>query len=171
MMNESMDTASPPALAPVSEKSASGGAGSSVFWLWIWLWSWMSFGVFKANYDDSTFHAVFMTASSGPKGSAICTFRLEDLEKTFEGKFKEQATSTSMWLPVPLASVPQPRPGTCVPDTRQLPDTVLNFIRKHPLMDGNVPHDANGPPPFYARDVTFTKLTVDEVIGTVASRA
>ena len=37
-------------------------------------------------------------------------------------------------------------------------------------MDGNVPHDANGPPPFYARDVTFTKLTVDEVIGTVASR-
>ena len=126
--------------------------------------------VYKANYDDSTFHAVFTTASSGPKGSAICTFRLEDLEQTFEGKFKEQATSTSMWLPVPSASVPEPRPGTCVPDTRQLPDTVLNFIRKHPLMDGNVPHDVNGPPPFYARDVTFTKLTVDEVIGTVASR-
>lgn len=126
--------------------------------------------VYKANYDDSTFHAVFTTASNGPKGSAICTFRLEDLERTFDGKFKEQATSTSMWLPVPLASVPEPRPGICVPDTRQLPDTVLNFIRKHPLMEGNVPHDANGPPPFYVRDVTFTKITVDQVISTTSSR-
>ena len=126
--------------------------------------------VYKADYDDSTFHAVFTTATSGVKGSAICSFRLEDLERTFDGKFKEQATSTSMWLPVPLASVPEPRPGTCVPDTRELPDTVLNFIRKHPLMDGNVPQDVNGPPPFYARDVTFTKITVDQIIATTSSR-
>ena len=67
-----------------------------------------------------------------------------------------------MWLPVPSAKVPEPRPGKCVADTRDLPDTVLNFIRKHPLMDSDVPHDAEGPA-FYKRDVTFTKLAVDQV--------
>jgi len=70
--------------------------------------------------------------------------------------------STSMWLPVPSAKVPEPRPGKCVADTRELPDTVLNFIRKHPLMDSDVPHDAEGPA-FYKRDVVFTKLAVDQV--------
>ncbi len=73
-----------------------------------------------------------------------------------------QATSTSVWLPVPSARVPQPRPGSCVPDTRTLPDTVLNFIRKHPLMDGDVPHEAGeGGPVFYRRGVQFTRLAVD----------
>ena len=47
----------------------------------------------------------------------------------FLGKFKEQASSTSMWLPVPTKDVPDPRPGSCVDDTRELPDNVLNFIR------------------------------------------
>jgi len=68
-----------------------------------------------------------------------------------------------MWLPVPSAKVPEPRPGKCVTDTRELPDTVLNFIRKHPLMDSDVPHDAEGPA-FSAKDVTFTKIAVDQVL-------
>ena len=28
-----------------------------------------------------------------------------------------------MWLPVPSGEVPEPRPGSCVKDTRDLPDT------------------------------------------------
>jgi hypothetical protein len=48
--------------------------------------------VYKAPYDDTTFHAVFATSSNGLKGSAICSFKLEDMETVFEGKFKEQAT-------------------------------------------------------------------------------
>ena len=59
--------------------------------------------------------------------------------------------------------MPKPRPGTCVQDTRQLPDTVLNFIRKHPMMNRNIPHDAAGPA-FYQRDVTFTKIVVDNEV-------
>ncbi len=185
--------------------------------------------MFKSPEDDSTFHAVFSTGRTGLTGSAVCSFRLQDLERTFdEGKFREQvgqnkrrlldyfslicvlgflggeikylylpvyslnwpichfgnevtihsspterylihlsfsfsqATSTSVWLPVPSARVPQPRPGSCVPDTRTLPDTVLNFIRKHPLMDGDVPHEAGeGGPVFYRRGVQFTRLAVD----------
>ena len=150
--------------------------------------------IFKPSYDDTIFHAVFSTNQNGLHGSAICSFKLDDIEEVFDGKFKEQATSTSMWLPVPSAryvkktreisnrinfnekkigkiiisknsssSIPKPRPGTCVQDTRDLPDTVLNFIRKHPLMDRDVPHDAKTPA-FYQRDVTFTKLVVDDEV-------
>ncbi len=98
--------------------------------------------VYKSPEDDSLFHAVFTTGANGLTGSAICTFNLRDLERVFdEGKFKEQSTSTSMWLPVLPSRVPEPRPGQCVEDTRRLPDTVLNFIRSHPLMDGDAPHD------------------------------
>jgi hypothetical protein len=41
--------------------------------------------VYKAPFDDTTFHA-------GLRGSAICSFRLEDMETVFDGKFKEQAS-------------------------------------------------------------------------------
>ena len=82
---------------------------------------------------------------------------------------QEQATSTSMWLPVADAAVPEPRPGSCVPDTRSLPVAVLKFIRKHPLMDGDVAHDGQEPV-FYSRDVTFTKIAVDQVVSTTSRR-
>ncbi|TRY62769.1 hypothetical protein TCAL_00852 [Tigriopus californicus] len=119
--------------------------------------------IYKSPEDDSIFHAVFATGSNGLSGSAICSFTLDDLQKTFdEGKFKEQATTTSIWLPVPSTRVPTPRPGTCVDDTRNLSDTVLNFIRKHPLMDTIAPHDQKEPV-FYTSDAIFTKIVVDSV--------
>ncbi|QQP35646.1 Semaphorin2Alike, partial [Caligus rogercresseyi] len=117
--------------------------------------------VYRAEGDD-TFHAVFTTSNNGLRGSAICSFHLKDVERVFGGKFKEQRSSTSIWLPVGKSSVPQPRPGTCVKDTRNLPDSVLNFIRKHPLMDEDVPHDASGPI-FYRKDIFFTRIAVDKV--------
>lgn len=77
------------------------------------------------------------------------------------GKFKEQSSSNSAWLPVLNSRVPEPRPGTCVNDTSNLPDTVLNFIRSHPLMDKAVNHEHNNPV-YYKRDLVFTKLVVDK---------
>ena len=56
-------------------------------------------------------------------GSAICTFDINDVQETFNGKFKEQATSSSAWLPVLSSKVPEPRPGQCVNNTQTLPDT------------------------------------------------
>jgi len=121
--------------------------------------------VFKLG-EENVFHGVFTTNQNGLKGSAICSFTLEAMDEVFDnGRFKEQATSTSMWLPVPSGEVPEPRPGSCVKDTRDLPDTVLNFIRQHPLMASNIPHDAQAPA-FYQKDVAFTKIIVDEVIKT-----
>lgn len=97
---------------------------------------------------------------NGIVGSAICTFSLSKVEEVFLGKFKEQATSSSAWLPVLSSKVPEPRPGTCVNDTQVLPDSVLNFIRGHPLMDSSVAND-NSLPVFYKRDLVFTKIVAD----------
>lgn len=43
-----------------------------------------------------------------------------------------------------------------------LSDTVLNFIRSHPLMDEAVGHE-NDRPVFYKRDLIFTHLVVDKI--------
>lgn len=115
--------------------------------------------VFK-HPDASKFYAVFSTSMNGLIGSAICSFSLDSISEVFNGKFKEQATSSSAWLPVLNSKVPEPRPGVCMNDTQSLPDSVLNFIRAHPLMDSAVPHE-NSKPVFFKRDVVFTKIVVD----------
>lgn len=71
--------------------------------------------------DDTLFYGVFATSTTGLMGSAICAFRLEDIDHAFAGRFKEQASSTSAWLPVLSTKVPEPRPGQCVNDTETLP--------------------------------------------------
>lgn len=101
---------------------------------------------------------------NGLVGSAICSFSLYSIQEVFGGKFKEQATSSSAWLPVLSSKVPDPRPGLCVNDTQSLPDPVLNFIRGHPLMDSSVSQDHHRPI-FYKRDVVFTRLVVDTQIA------
>lgn len=118
--------------------------------------------IYKHPEDDQKFYAVFTTSMNGLTGSAVCTFSLESIQEVFNGKFKEQTTSSSAWLPVLTSKVPEPRPGLCVNDTQTLPDSVLNFIRGHPLMDSAVAHD-NGKPVFYKRDIQLSKLVVDRL--------
>jgi len=118
--------------------------------------------VYKVPDDDTKFYAVFTTTQNGLVGSAVCTFDINSVEKAFNGKFKEQATSTSAWLPVASSKVPDPRPGSCVKDTRELPDRVLNFMRSHPLMNEQVNQDGSEPA-FFKRDVLFTHIVVDKV--------
>ncbi|XP_045492185.1 semaphorin-2A-like isoform X1 [Colias croceus] len=117
--------------------------------------------VYQMPGDPTKFYATFTTgASDGLVGSAICTYTMENIQEAFAGRFKEQATSSSAWLPVLRARVPEPRPGTCVNNTEALPDNVLNFIRSHPLMDAAVRHDGDSPA-FYKRDLVLTTLVVD----------
>ncbi|XP_072392355.1 semaphorin-2A [Diabrotica undecimpunctata] len=118
--------------------------------------------IYKVPGDDNRFYGTFTTSTNGLMGSAICSFTLSDIQEAFSGKFKEQASSSSAWLPVLSGKVPEPRPGTCVNDTETLPDSVLNFIRSHPLMDSAVMHE-NEKPVFFKRDVFFTRLVVDKV--------
>ncbi|XP_056647935.1 semaphorin-2A isoform X1 [Diorhabda sublineata] len=118
--------------------------------------------IYKVPGDNNRFYGTFTTSTNGLMGSAICSFSLSDIQAAFNGKFKEQATSSSAWLPVLSGRVPEPRPGVCVNDTETLPDTVLNFIRSHPLMDSAVMHE-NEKPVFFKRDIFFTRLVVDKI--------
>lgn len=42
-------------------------------------------------------------------GSAVCAFSMDDIEKVFQGRFKEQKTPDSVWTAVPEDKVPKPR--------------------------------------------------------------
>lgn len=42
-------------------------------------------------------------------GSAVCAFYLDDIERGFEGKFKEQRSVDGAWTPVSEDRVPSPR--------------------------------------------------------------
>ncbi|XP_034722074.1 semaphorin-6D-like, partial [Etheostoma cragini] len=78
---------------------------------------------------------------------------MDDIEKVFNGRFKEQRTGDSSWTPVPDELVPRPRPGTCAGDgaaadvrsSVQFPDETLTFIKSFPLMDEAVPSVNNRP--------------------------
>lgn len=105
---------------------------------------------------------MFTTSQNGLTGSAICTFSLDAITDAFNGKFKEQTSSQNAWLPVPSykLNTNEPRPGTCVEDTQALSDSLVTFVRGHPLMDSAVAND-NGRPVFYRREIMFTKIVVD----------
>ncbi|XP_062922076.1 sema domain, transmembrane domain (TM), and cytoplasmic domain, (semaphorin) 6D, like isoform X4 [Mobula hypostoma] len=94
-----------------------------------------------------TIIGVFTTQLNSIPGSAVCAFNMEDIEKSFKGRFKEQKTTDSVWTAVPEDRVPKPRPGCCAgyapaesyKTSIDFPDETLSFIKSHPLMDSAVP--------------------------------
>uniref|UniRef100_F7EDV4 Semaphorin 6C n=1 Tax=Monodelphis domestica TaxID=13616 RepID=F7EDV4_MONDO len=116
---------------------------------------------------------VFTTQTNSIPGSAVCAFYMDDIERGFEGKFKEQRSPDGAWTPVPEDRVPSPRPGSCAgvgraasfPSSRDLPDEVLTFIKAHPLLDPVVPPATHGP--FFTRigRALLTQVAVDGAAG------
>ena len=109
-----------------------------------------SFGSYKPQIDPSQrknmFYGVFSTPENSIQGSAICAFTLEDIQKAFTGKFKGQATAHHNWLSIPCDKTPTPHPATsCVEDSKKLPNSALEFIKSHPLMDTAVPAAGGAP--------------------------
>ncbi|KAK3927593.1 Semaphorin-1A [Frankliniella fusca] len=92
-----------------------------------------------AGQGEELLYGVFTTPVNSIGGSAICAFRMRDVLASFDGPFKEQETMNANWLPVQSIKVPEPRPGTCVNDSRTLPDVAVNFVKSHTLMDQAVP--------------------------------
>ncbi|XP_060005379.1 semaphorin-6D isoform X1 [Lagenorhynchus albirostris] len=96
---------------------------------------------------------VFTTQLNSIPGSAVCAFSMDDIEKVFRGRFKEQKTPDSVWTAVPEDKVPKPRPGCCAKHglaeayktSIDFPDETLSFIKSHPLMDSAVPPVADEP--------------------------
>ncbi|KAI9547645.1 Semaphorin-6B [Dissostichus eleginoides] len=115
---------------------------------------------------------VFSTPSNSIPGSAVCAFDMEQLASVFEGRFKEQKSSESIWTPVPDDFIPKPRPGGCAVQgskfnsSNAFPDEMLNFVKTHPLMDEAVP--SLGQRPWIVRTMVryqLNKIVVDTEAG------
>ncbi|XP_004404297.1 PREDICTED: semaphorin-6C isoform X3 [Odobenus rosmarus divergens] len=124
-------------------------------------------------YGRSALFGVFTTQSNSIPGSAVCAFYLDDIERGFEGKFKEQRSLDGAWTPVSEDRVPSPRPGSCAgvgvaalfPSSRDLPDDVLTFIKAHPLLDPAVPPATHQPLLTLTSRALLTQLAVDGRAG------
>uniref|UniRef100_A0A8C1Y0F4 Sema domain, transmembrane domain (TM), and cytoplasmic domain, (semaphorin) 6E n=1 Tax=Cyprinus carpio TaxID=7962 RepID=A0A8C1Y0F4_CYPCA len=116
---------------------------------------------------------VFTTQANSITGSAICAFYMDDIEKAFNGKFKEQRNSELAWTPVPDEMVPKPRPGSCAGDgpaagyksSTDFPDETLTFIKSYPLMDEAVPSVNNRPCFTRTTSRYLTQIAVDTAAG------
>ncbi|KAK7492513.1 hypothetical protein BaRGS_00016179, partial [Batillaria attramentaria] len=126
----------------------------------------MGKGNYRATFDSGDrsdmVYGVFNTPSNSIHGSAVCAFRYSDITKTFEGRFKGQKSFWHNWLTVPWDDTPQPHPSQCTNRSRELPDTTLNFIKKHPLMNNAVPASGGAPLLLHTSfQAQFTKIAVD----------
>lgn len=91
-------------------------------------------------------YGVFNTPENSIQGSAVCAFTLDDVQRAFNGKFKGQTTASHNWLSIPFDKTPNPHPAqSCVNDSKNLSNDVLEFIKGHPLMDMAVPAAGGAP--------------------------
>lgn len=126
----------------------------------------MGRGNYRATYDSGDrsdmVYAVFNTPANSIHGSAVCAFRHSDITRTFEGRYKGQKSFWHNWLTVPWDDTPQPHPHQCSNRSRELPDTALNFIKTHPLMNNAVPASGGAPLLLHTSfQAQFTKIAVD----------
>ncbi|XP_069488617.1 semaphorin-4F [Ambystoma mexicanum] len=94
------------------------------------------------NWASTVFYGIFSSDWEGSEISAVCAYDILDIRSALDGTFKELEHSCDKWTTVPLSSVPEPRPGTCL---TTFPDRVLTFIRDHPLMEQSVDPQNKGP--------------------------
>ena len=111
---------------------------------------------------DKMIYGVFTTPENSISGSAICAFRLADILDSFNGNFKGQANTESNWLPIRDFELPKdaPRPGSCSADSKNLPESTLNFVKSHSLMDQAVDNVYTAP--------LFVKTAVNERLTVIA---
>ncbi|XP_063732870.1 sema domain, immunoglobulin domain (Ig), short basic domain, secreted, (semaphorin) 3Ga isoform X1 [Eleginops maclovinus] len=120
---------------------------------------------------NPTVYALFTTAGSVFKGSAVCVYSMADIRNVFNGPFAHKHGHNYQWTEY-TGKIPYPRPGTCpggtftpgIRSSKNFSDEAVNFIRAHPLMIHPVyPIHRR---PLVVRtgvDYRFTALVVDQV--------
>uniref|UniRef100_A0A673J9R4 Semaphorin-4G-like n=1 Tax=Sinocyclocheilus rhinocerous TaxID=307959 RepID=A0A673J9R4_9TELE len=126
-----------------------------------------------SSSQDSVFYGIFGLEWKNVKASAICQYSVSDIQWAFEGPYMEsKEDSSSKWTQY-TGKVPEPRPGSCITDnlrakginsSTNLPDDVLHFVRRHPLMYRQIlPQEQH--PLLFRRNVDYTKIAVHRVTG------
>ncbi|XP_006783915.1 semaphorin-4G-like [Neolamprologus brichardi] len=122
--------------------------------------------------QDMLFYGIFGPEWKNVKASAVCRFTLSEVQEAFQGPYMENQDSGSKWKEY-TGKIPDPRPGTCITDalrarnmnfSTSLPDDVLNFVRRHPLMSKQVePKDRR--PLLFRRTTDYTHMGVHTAQG------
>uniref|UniRef100_A0A8C7CVV5 Semaphorin 4G n=1 Tax=Oncorhynchus kisutch TaxID=8019 RepID=A0A8C7CVV5_ONCKI len=121
---------------------------------------------------DTLFYGVFGLEWKNVKASAVCQFSLSELQRVFDGPYIENQDSGAKWSEY-TGKVPDPRPGSCITDqlrsrginsSTSLPDDVLNFVRRHPLMSQQV-MSTEQRPLLFRRTTDYTQLAAHRVEG------
>ncbi|TDH01313.1 hypothetical protein EPR50_G00178770 [Perca flavescens] len=122
--------------------------------------------------QDTLFYGIFGLEWKNVKASAVCRFSLSEVQEAFQGPYMENQDSGFKWKEY-TGKIPDPRPGTCITDalrdkginfSTSLPDDVLNFVRRHPLMSQQVqPSDRR--PLLFRRSTDYTHMAVHMIQG------
>ncbi|KAI1887054.1 hypothetical protein AGOR_G00202080 [Albula goreensis] len=128
------------------------------------------FVVEDERQQNTVFYGVFGVEWKNVKASAVCQYSIADVQKAFDGPYMENQDSTQKWSEY-TGKVPEPRPGSCITNQLRakgfnssfdLPDDVLNFARRHPLVFQQVqPREER--PLLFKRSVDYTKIAVHKV--------
>ncbi|XP_067884791.1 semaphorin-4F [Heterodontus francisci] len=125
------------------------------------------------DYRNSTvFYGVFSSRWDNQDVSAVCAYKIADVQKAFDGRFMEYKREADKWA-VFRGSIPDPRPGTCITNqlkergyntSLDLPDNVLMFVRDHLLMADYI-SPIGGKPLLIMRNSLYSKIIVQRVIA------
>uniref|UniRef100_A0A8C8I993 Sema domain-containing protein n=1 Tax=Oncorhynchus tshawytscha TaxID=74940 RepID=A0A8C8I993_ONCTS len=121
---------------------------------------------------DTLFYGVFSPEWKNVKISAVCRFSLSEVQRVFDGPYMENQDSGAEGSEY-TGKVPDPRPGSCITDqlrsrginsSTSLPDDMLNFVRRHPLMSQQV-MSTEQRPLLFRRTTDYTQLVAHRVEG------
>ncbi|CAJ0966918.1 unnamed protein product [Ranitomeya imitator] len=104
-------------------------------------------------------HFARLRQVGGSSSSAVCSFRLKEIEDAFNGNYKEQNKESSKWTRY-TGPVSSPRPGSC--SSGKFSDTDLNFMKDHFLMDRKV-SPVGSQPLLIQQSVSYTRMAIDTV--------
>jgi len=107
--------------------------------------------------SETVIYGAFSTAEGPSVTSAVCAFTLSSINRVFDnGLFLEHQNGA--WITTLPDTVPQYRPGSCVPDSRTLPDSDVHFAQSHLLMADTIP---SGEPLIYNSGRQYGKIIAD----------
>ncbi|RWS22025.1 semaphorin-1A-like isoform X5, partial [Leptotrombidium deliense] len=119
-------------------------------------------GVYNGVREDIVY-GVFTSSSKSFVSSAVCAYRMKDIQEVFRGRIKSATYSKYSEIEQTV--------GSCVNDSRSLPNATLEFLQNHELMDNAVPALWNVPIIVQTSlKFRYTQITVDKQLETVSGR-
>ncbi|XP_042645038.1 semaphorin-4G isoform X2 [Tyto alba] len=124
------------------------------------------------GWASTVFYAAFTLSAQWRtmEASAVCRYSISAVQRAFEGPYMEYQDSARKWSRYD-GVVPEPRPGSCITDrsrrkgynsSQDLPNSVLDFVKLHPLMFEEV-KPTGGEPLLVKKSVAYSRLAVDRV--------